>query len=74
MWGTTCHLCGHEGAGDADHLVPLSVWGNQPYEPMLSRMAHGVAGCETCGLKCNSSRGNKAMAIHIGQYQGAIRL
>jgi hypothetical protein len=73
-WGTVCHLCGHEGADSADHLVPLSVWGNQPYDPALSRMAHGIGGCPTCKLKCNSSRGNKAMAIHISQYKPVIEL
>lgn len=73
-YGTICHLCGHDGADSADHLIPLSVWGNQPYEPMLARMAHGIGGCPTCNLKCNSSRGNKAMAIHIGHYKPAIEL
>lgn len=74
LYGSQCHLCGHPDADSADHLVPLSVWGNQPYDPRLSRPAHGVAGCETCGLKCNSSRGNKLWAQHESQYQGAVRL
>lgn len=74
MWGTVCHLCGHEGSNSADHLVPLSVWGNQPYDARLSRPAHGIEGCDTCSLKCNSSRGNKAWALHEREYQGAVRL
>ena len=80
MWGTVCHLCGHDQAYTADHLIPVSQWPNQPYEPMLARPAHGVKqpdgseGCPTCGLKCNSSRGNRAMAIHIGQYKPVIEL
>lgn len=74
MWGTVCHLCKHEGARTADHLIPLSVWPNQPYAPELSRTAHGVEGCATCGIKCNSSRGNKALAIEIGQYKPPIEL
>lgn len=80
MWGTVCHLCGHEGAYSADHLIPLSVWSNQPYEPMLSRPAHGVKqpdggeGCPTCHVKCNSSRGNRALAIEIANYTPAITL
>ena len=73
-YGTTCHLCHHEGADSADHLVPLALWGNQPYDPRLSRPAHGVAGCATCGLKCNSSRGHRALAIQIGRYQPPIPL
>jgi hypothetical protein len=30
------------------------------------RPAHGVDGCPTCGLACNSSRGNRAI-------QGPVR-
>lgn len=74
MWGSDCHLCGHPGADSADHLVPLSVWGNQPYDPRISRPAHGVAGCAVCHLKCNSSRGNKAWALHESRYQPPIQL
>lgn len=80
MWGTTCHLCGHPEAYSADHLIPLSEWSNQPYDPHLSRPAHGVKqpdgteGCPTCGVKCNSSRGNKQLAIEIGQYKPPVSL
>lgn len=74
MWGTTCHLCGHPNAHTADHLVPVSVWPNQPYDARLGRAAHGVEGCPTCGIKCNSSRGNKQLAIEIGQYKPPITL
>jgi hypothetical protein len=80
MWGNTCHLCGHDEAYSADHLVPLSVWPNQPYDPHLSRPAHGVKqpdggeGCPTCHVKCNSSRGNRSLANQIANYQPAIVL
>lgn len=74
IWGYTCHLCGHGNANTADHLVPLSVWPNQPYDARLSRPAHGVQGCATCGIKCNSSRGNKELALEVGNYQPAIIL
>lgn len=57
MWGRTCHLCGHPGADSVDHLIPLSVWPDQPLDPTQARPAHGVAGCPTCGVKCNQSRG-----------------
>lgn len=73
-WGHTCHLCGHEGAYTADHLIPVSVWSNQPYDPGLARPAHGVEGCPTCKVPCNSSRGNKAIAKSIGQYKPPIAL
>lgn len=74
MWGTTCHLCGHGDANTADHLIPLSEWSNQPYDPHLSRPAHGVDGCPTCKVKCNSSRGNKQLAIHIRDYKPPVSL
>jgi 5-methylcytosine-specific restriction endonuclease McrA len=74
MWGRECHLCKHQGADSADHLVPLAVWGNQPYDARISRPAHGVAGCPICKIKCNSSRGNRALAIEIGNYQPPIAM
>lgn len=74
MWGTTCHLCGHGEAYTADHLVPLSLWGNQPHMAELSRPAHGVEGCPTCKVKCNSSRGNKEFARQIGRYKPPLEL
>lgn len=57
--GTICHLCGHDGATDADHLVPISLDPDQPVDPDLMRPAHGVTGCPTCHRRCNQSRGNK---------------
>lgn len=73
-WGWDCHLCGHPGATSADHLVPLSVWPNQPYDARLARPAHGVEGCETCGVKCNSSRGNRALAVEVRDYEPPVKL
>lgn len=61
-WGTVCHLCGHEGAGDADLLVPLAVWPDQPYDPNGARPAHGVySRCSICHMACNQSRGAKLL-------------
>lgn len=80
MWGYTCHLCGHGEAYTADHLVPLSVWSNQPYDARLARPAHGVMqpdgtdGCPTCYVKCNSSRGNRQLARDIANYRPPIAL
>jgi hypothetical protein len=74
MWGDECHLCRHPKADSADHLVPLSAWGNQPYDPRISRPAHGVAGCPTCQVKCNSSRGNREFARQIGNYKPPVAL
>lgn len=74
MWGTVCHLCGHEGADSADHLIPLAQWGNQPYDPRISRPAHGIAGCPTCEVKCNSSRGNRQFAREVVRYKPLVAL
>jgi hypothetical protein len=65
IFGRVCHICGHDGAGEADHLVPISVDSDQPVDPYLMRPAHGSsAPCPVCvgrnGLprKCNQERGN----------------
>lgn len=59
-----CWICGHGGAGDVDHIIPLSVWPDQPVDPALMRPAHGVDGCPACPRKpdgrlrkCNQERG-----------------
>jgi hypothetical protein len=63
IYGHTCHLCGHGGATDADHLTPISKWSTQPIDPHLMRPAHGIRGCPHCPLvagktrKCNQSKG-----------------
>lgn len=60
MWGTLCHICGHEGATTADHLIPLAVWPEQPLDPKLSRPAHGTGNpCPTCDRLCNQEKGTK---------------
>lgn len=57
--GRTCWLCGHDGATDADLIVPKSIAPDQPLDPRAYRPAHGVRGCPTCGRKCNQERGAK---------------
>ena len=68
-YGTTCHLCGHEGADTADHLEPISVNPNQPVDPHRMRPAHGVDGCPTCGRKCNQERGNSDVKTSLKTSQ-----
>lgn len=61
-YGTVCHICGHDGAGEADHLIPISVDADQPIDPHMMRPAHGAnAPCPVCGRKCNTERGNKPL-------------
>jgi len=52
-----CHLCGHAGAEQVDHVVPWSQW---PKDSALSvhdesnlRPAHGTP-CPTCGVPCHA--------------------
>lgn len=61
IYGTVCHLCGHDDADTADHLEPVSLNPGQPISPHTMRPAHGVTGCPTCGLACNQTRGNQAI-------------
>lgn len=61
IYGTVCHLCGHDGADSADHLVPISVWPDQPVDPHGMRPAHYLP-CPTCGRRCNSERGARVPA------------
>jgi len=68
-YGTTCHLCGHEGADTADHLEPISLNPTQPVDPHLMRPAHGVDGCPTCGRKCNQERGNSEIKSSLKTSQ-----
>lgn len=67
LYGDTCHLCGHGGAGEADHLIPLALDPAQPIDPELLRPAHGATSpCPVCvgatgqPRRCNQERGVKA--------------
>jgi hypothetical protein len=62
MYGTVCIHCGHDGAGEADHLTPISVDPTQPIDPHLMRPSHGSNyPCPTCRRCCNQERGTKAV-------------
>lgn len=58
-----CHLCGHAGAGDVDHALPLALlnaMGIDPRDTAYLRPAHGaLSRCPTCGLCCNQAKGAK---------------
>jgi 5-methylcytosine-specific restriction endonuclease McrA len=53
-----CWLCGHAGSQSGDHVIPRSVAPHLTLVRSNVRPAHGIAGCPTCGRKCNQSRGN----------------
>lgn len=68
IYGTICHLCGHDGAGEADHLDPISLRPGQPVDPHAMRPSHGSnAPCPVCvgadgqPRKCNQERGIKPL-------------
>jgi hypothetical protein len=52
-----CWLCGHPGADQADHAIPVSMGGTSALSNL--RPAHGTAPCPTCGRHCNQERGNR---------------
>lgn len=51
-YGTTCALCGGEGADSSDHVVPLSL-GGHPLDLANRQPAH---------LDCNRRRGELTLA------------
>lgn len=64
IYGTVCIHCGHPGAGEADHLIPVSVDPHQPIDPHGMRPSHGSNyPCQTCGRRCNQERGTKPMGV-----------
>lgn len=58
-YGDRCHLCDHDGADSADHLVPRSK-GGAPFDLTNARPAHH-APCPRCGRRCNGSRGDRPL-------------
>lgn len=55
-----CHICGHAGADEVDHVVALARGGSEDFANL--RPAHGQAPCPTCGQRCNRSKGAKEFA------------
>ena len=63
MHGTTCWICGHEGARESDHAVPLSADAGLALVVENRRPAHGASSrCPTCGRACNQERGVKPVS------------
>lgn len=64
---TVCHLCGHEGAGDIDHVIDKATWkamGGDLEDPANLRPAHGAfSRCPTCGRCCNQAKGNRPHVV-----------
>jgi hypothetical protein len=67
MFGNTCHLCGHGGAGVTDHLRPVALYPFQPITPWGMRPSHGRGyPCNQCPQHngkprmCNELKGIRA--------------
>jgi 5-methylcytosine-specific restriction endonuclease McrA len=59
-YGRTCWICGHDGAGESDHVVPLAEDAGLALVVENRRPAHGSSSrCPTCGRACNQERGTK---------------
>jgi len=54
-----CILCGHGGSDAVDHIIPVARGGTE--DPDNKAPIHGVAGCPTCGRKCNSEKGDRPL-------------
>ena len=74
LHGHICHLCGHGGAEELDHIVPWAEWTH----PTLSvhdatnlAPAHGSA-CMVCGVECHAVK-TKAEAAR-GRARGHARM
>lgn len=58
VYGYTCIHCGHDGARESDHLIPLAIDPDQPVDWRGIRPSHGSNyPCPSCGRKCNQERG-----------------
>lgn len=69
-----CHLCGHPGALQADHVVQYAEGRDDSIANL--RPAHGTANtqknpCPVCGLNCNNIRG--ALSVEAGRAKIARR-
>ncbi|MDT0306858.1 HNH endonuclease [Streptomyces sp. DSM 44917] len=56
-----CLLCGHGRADAVDHLVPVARGGAR-LDPDNLAPIHGVAGCPTCGRKCNNEKSDRPLS------------
>jgi 5-methylcytosine-specific restriction endonuclease McrA len=59
--GDVCHICGHPGSDAIDHVTPLAKGGSDEDETNLMPAHHDVE-CDTCGQRCNRTKGAKLIA------------
>ena len=72
--GRVCHLCGHGGAEQVDHVVPWAEWPrNSPtsvHDESNLRPAHGEP-CPTCGRACHQDKSKQESKA--GRQRAALR-
>lgn len=56
-YGRTCHLCGHYGANQVDHVISVLEAPHLAWSLGNCRPAHGTRNrCPECGKCCNQAR------------------
>ena len=56
-YGRTCHLCGHDGANQVDHVISVLEAPHLAWDLQNCRPAHGTRNrCPVCGRCCNQAR------------------
>lgn len=61
-YGTTCHLCRHDGADSADHIRPRSDRPDLMFTVSNGRPVHHKP-CPACGRTCNITRKDRPLAV-----------
>jgi hypothetical protein len=57
VYGRTCHLCGHGGANQVDHVISVLEAPHLAWSLENCRPCHGTGNrCPWCGRCCNQSR------------------
>ena len=57
VYGRTCHLCGHDGANQVDHVISVLEAPHLAWDLGNCRPAHGTRNrCPVCGRCCNQAR------------------
>lgn len=56
-----CHVCGHDGANEVDHVVPTTQGGS--HDPSNLAAIHGGR-CPTCQRKCHIEKTAREAAAH----------
>lgn len=75
---TRCHVCGHAGAREIDHVVSWQLWVDEgrPGDPDAEEnlaCIHGGA-CSTCGRWCHDDKSRLEAAAAASRKRARLRL